>query len=39
MEKMPKILSSQYKNKNINSNNNPSDKKGDKNGKKGDETK
>ena len=39
MEKMPRFISSQCKNKNIDPNNNPCDKKGDKNGRKGDETK
>ena len=39
VEKMARFLLSQYKNKNVNPNNNPRDKKGDKNRKKGDKTK
>ena len=39
MEKMARFISSQYKNKNINPNNNPCNKKGNKNRKQGDDTK
>ena len=39
MEKMARCLLSQYKNKNINPNNNPCDKTEEKNGKKGDDAK
>ena len=39
MEKMARFILSQYKNKNINPNNNPREKKWDKNRKKGDEAK